>query len=240
MASYITRLKKREEVAAGTMAFHWEKPFGFNFKPGHFISLTLIDPPETDAEGNVRAFSIASAPYEDDLMIATRMRDTAFKRTIKTLTLGAEIQIQGPFGSLTLHDDSTRPATLVAGGIGITPFRSILLQAAEKRLLHHLFLFYSNRRPGDAAFFAELEKLEKINPNYKFVPTMTDRSESGSQWRGESGYIDKNMLAKFITNLAEPIYYVAGPPAMVKAMKTLSSDTGVKEDNIRAEEFAGY
>jgi ferredoxin-NADP reductase len=135
MPSYLVKLNKREEVAEGTMAFHFEKPVGFNFKAGQFISLTLIDPAETDAEGNTRVFSIASAPCEELLMIATRMRNTAFKRTLKALTLGAEVQIQGPFGSLILDNDSIRPVALIAGGIGITPFRSIVVQATVNRAL---------------------------------------------------------------------------------------------------------
>ena len=149
MPTYLVKLNKRDEVAEGTMAFHFKKPDGFNFEAGQFIALILIDPPETDAEGNTRAFSVASAPYEEALMIATRMRNTAFKRAIKALPLGSRIQIQGPFGSFTLDNDSTRPAALIAGGIGITPFRSMVFQAADNRAAHPIFLFYSNRRPED-------------------------------------------------------------------------------------------
>jgi ferredoxin-NADP reductase len=108
------------------MAFHFEKPPGFAFKAGQALAWTLIDPPETDDEGGMRNFSIASAPGEADLMIATRMRDTAFKRVLKTMPLGTEVHIVGPFGSLTLHQNTARPAVFLAGGIGITPFRSML------------------------------------------------------------------------------------------------------------------
>ena len=127
MPVYDVIVTKSEEVAEGTIAFHFEKPSDFVVTPGKFISVSLIDPPETDAEGDTRSFSIASAPYEQDLMIATRMRDTAFKRILRKLKTGELIRIRGPFGSLTLHDDATRPAAFLAGGIGITPFRSIVL-----------------------------------------------------------------------------------------------------------------
>src|SRR6266496_6805757 len=79
VSAYASRLLNRVEVAEGTIAFHFEKPTGFDFKPGQSADLTLPNPPETDAEGNVRTFSIASAPFEDQLMFATRMRDTAFQ-----------------------------------------------------------------------------------------------------------------------------------------------------------------
>ena len=125
---FMAKLKSREEVAQGTMAFHFEKPAGWTFKAGQFIDITLLDPAETDTEGNTRGFSIASAPQEETLMVATRMRDTAFKRVLKTMPLGTAAKIEGPFGNLTLHNNATRPAVLLAGGIGITPFRSILFR----------------------------------------------------------------------------------------------------------------
>jgi ferredoxin-NADP reductase len=122
-----------------------------------------------DAEGNVRSFSIASAPHEDTLMVATRMRDTAFKRVLDTMPLNSAVKIEGPSGSLTLHNNVTRAAVFLAGGIGITPFRSIVFRAAKEKLPHRIFLFYSNRRPEDAPFLDELQALEKENPNYKLI-----------------------------------------------------------------------
>jgi ferredoxin-NADP reductase len=240
MATHLVKLKSRREIAEGTMAFHFEKPPGFAFKAGQALAWTLIDPPETDDEGGMRNFSIASAPGEPDLMIATRMRDTAFKRVLKTMPLGTAVRIVGPFGSLTLTQNADRPAAFLAGGIGITPFRSMLRQAAEQKLPHHLFLFYSNRRPKDAAFLEELEDLEKENSNYKFIATMTKMAGSNGIWRGETGFINQEMLAKHIGDLAAPIYYIAGPPAMVKAMQRTLSEAGVNSDDVRAEEFAGY
>jgi ferredoxin-NADP reductase len=240
MATHQVKLKSRREVAEGTMAFHFEKPSGFTFKAGQALAWTLIDPPETDDEGGMRNFSIASSPDEPDLMIATRMRDTAFKRVLKTMPLGTEVRIVGPFGSLTLHQNAARPAVFLAGGIGITPFRSMLWQAAEQKLPHRLSLFYSNGRPEDAAFLEELQELEKENPNYKFIGTMTEMAGSNRVWRGETGFINREMLTKYIGDLAAPIYYIAGPPAMVEAMRQTLSVAGVDSDDIRAEEFAGY
>jgi ferredoxin-NADP reductase len=140
------KLSKRTEVAVGTFAFYFDKPSGFEFKAGQFLELTLINPPETDPEGNSRALSIASAPAESHLMVATRMRDSAFKRVLGKLPVGAEVQIEGPFGNLILHNNAARAAVLLASGIGITPFRSILFRAASEKLPHRLFLFYSNRK----------------------------------------------------------------------------------------------
>ena len=240
MPSYRTKLARREEVAEGTMAFYFEKPAGLDFKAGQFLNYTLLDPPETDAEGNLRSFSIASAPFEEDLLVATRLRDTAFKRVLRTMPLGTEIQAEGPFGSFTLHVDASRPAVFLAGGIGITPFRSMILEASKKRLPHPLFLFYSNRRPEDAAFLQELQEMERQNPNYRFIGTMTKLVDSKRPWHGETGFISATLLNKVMGHLAAPIYYSAGPPAMVQGLHAMLNKAGVADGHIRAEEFAGY
>ena len=133
MPAYIVQLKNREEVAHGTMAFHFEKPTGFEFKPGQSVDVTLLDPPPMDAEGAIRTFSIASAPYENELVVATRMRDTSFKRVFATLPLGTEMKLEGPSGSFTLHKNAAKPAVFLAGGIGITPFRSMEIGRASCR-----------------------------------------------------------------------------------------------------------
>lgn len=240
MATYQVQLKSRREIAAGTMAFHFEKPEGFQFKAGQFINLMLIDPPETDAKGNRRTFSLASAPYEQHLIVATRMRDTAFKRVLKTLPHGTKVKMQGPFGSLTLQDSAIRPVVMLAGGIGITPFRSIVLQANQDLHTQPLFLFYSNRRPVDGPFLEELRDLEKTNPNYRFIGTITQIEEKDQTWLGETGPIRRDMLAKYVNDLKVPAYYLAGPETMVTAMQKMLNEAGVDRESIKAEEFAGY
>lgn len=237
---HTTRLQNRIEVAEGTMAFYFEKPNGFHFEPGQFADLTLIDPPENDAEGDRRTFSIASAPHEERLMFATRMRDTAFKRVLRTLPLGTELQLEGPFGAMTLDTAESRPAVFLAGGIGITPFRSMILEASTQKWLRPLWLFYSNRRQEDGPFLNELTEIQKKNPNYKLVATLTEPEKSPQKWEGETGYINSAMLAKYLGQLSSPIYYTAGPPAMVAAMLEMLGKGGVQMSHIRSEEFSGY
>ncbi|OGT11799.1 MAG: oxidoreductase [Gallionellales bacterium RIFCSPHIGHO2_02_FULL_57_16] len=240
MPIYKVKLKYKREIADGTMAFHFEKPAGFAYKAGQSADCTLINSAETDAEGNTRALSLASAPYEDDLMLATRMRDTAFKRALKTMEPGTELTLDAPHGSFTLHNNVNIPAVFLTGGIGVTPVRSIVLQAIHDNVPHRILVFYSNRRPEDAAFLDELMKSHETNPDYTFVGTMTQMEESSREWHGETGFISKAMLLKFIDDLALPIYYLDGPPAMVNAMRKLLSEAGVDDDNIRTEEFSGY
>ncbi len=129
LAGLRIKLLSRSSVSEGTMAFHFARPLGFSFKAGQAADLTLLNPPETDSEGNIRTFSIASPPFEDQLTFATRMRDTAFKRSLKVVPIGTEINIAPPTGSFSLHKNVSRPAVFLAGRIGITPFPSVVRQA---------------------------------------------------------------------------------------------------------------
>ena len=237
---FVCKLKDCNEVAEGTMAFRFEKPPGWMFKAGQYLDMTLLDPSETDSEGNVRSFSIASAPHEETLMVATRMRDTAFKRVLKTMPRGTDVKVEGPFGNLILQNDSRRTVVLLAGGIGITPFRSIVHSAARTKLPKRLVLFYSNKRPEDAPFLTELQSLEGDNPNYKLVATMTKMEQSDLPWNGETALINQEMLGRYLYDAASPIYYLAGPPAMVKGLCEMLKKAGTNQDDIRAEEFSGY
>jgi ferredoxin-NADP reductase len=238
--THTTTLLRHEAVADGTMRFYFAKPAGFEYRAGQTIDLTLVNPPETDAEGNTRTFSLVSAPQDETLSIATRMRESAFKRVLKALPEGTDVQVDGPMGSFFLQENTSRPAVFLAGGIGVTPFHSMIVDAAHLQSAHELYLFYSNRRPEDAAFLSELSAIAAHYPRFHFVPTMTDMEKSSQSWEGERGYITAEMLQKYLPQGSMPIYYLAGPPTMVTAMRTLLNGMGVSNDDIRTEEFAGY
>ncbi|HSF10875.1 MAG TPA: FAD-dependent oxidoreductase [Nitrospirales bacterium] len=239
-SGYRVRLIARREVAQRTMALYFARPAGFSFKAGQFIDLTLLDPPETDSEGNTRAFTLAGAPSEEHLMVVTRLRDTAFKRVLNEMPFETVVNIEGPFGNLTLPETVVSPLVFLAGGIGITPFRSMLVQAATQHLPHRLVLFYSNRHPEDAPFLHELQDLQRKISSYTFVATMTQMEESDDSWTGETGYLDHAMLTRHLQGIESPLYYIVGPPAMVKALRAMLKNAGVRQVDIRTEEFAGY
>ena len=242
------KLLRSEEIASGTRAFHLSRPEGFEYESGQTIDLYLIDPPEMDAEGPVRTFSLVSAPFEHELEFATRMRDTAFKRFLKQAEPGTELTWDGPYGSFLLHKNAERPAVFLAGGIGITPFMSMIKTAEHNKLGHEIYLFHSNHTPEDAPFQRELWEHTKKNPKFRFIPTMTDLKtpiipkdeEGGGEWDGERGFVDQNMIERYVSDLYTPIYYMAGPAAFVTAMRKMLVEAKVDEDNIRFEEFPGY
>ena len=230
MARHEVAFQGREDVAEGTMAFRFARPAGFGFKAGQSVNIALIDPPPEPNSAR-RTFSLASAPFEDELAIATRMREgSAFKRALKTLPIGAKVRLTGPLGDMTLHEDPARAAVFIAGGIGITPFRSMLRQAEHDRLEHRLLLAYSNRRREHAAFLAELQALERRNARFRLLAAMTD----------VDGMINEETLKRFAGDAAAPVYYLAGPPAMVGAMSAILKRAGIGNDDVRSEEFYGY
>ena len=231
-------LTGKETIAEGTMAFQFSKPENFEFRAGQFAEFKLIDPSETDAEGDSRAFSLASAPFEPELVAAMRMRDTAYKRVLKELPIGTEVNLDGPYGDFTLHRTETTPAVFIIGGIGVTPVRSMIAQATRDKTDHRIVLLHASRTPADLPFKEDFDRLSQENPNFTYVAVATD--SAADEWPGERGRVNSEMIKKYVSDLTRPKFYLSGPEGMVKAMRTLLIEMGANEDNIRTEEFSGY
>lgn len=238
MATYDTSLTTKTSVARDTTAFHFHKPEGFTYEPGQTISLILPRPEGSEPPTQKHTFSLVSAPYQDDLCITTRMRDSEFKHALGALQAGSTFKFSGPYGKLTLPVDATRPIVLIAGGIGITPFMSMAQHATHEKLAHKLLLLYSNRKPEDAAFLDALQALVQHNPNFSMKATMTDAQ--GAAWSGMTAHLDAKTIEHATSALNDPIYYLVGAPGMVEALTDALRGLGVDDDDIRSEGFYGY
>lgn len=234
--AYTIKLLSAREIASGTKAFEFEKPQGYTFKAGQATDWTLIDPAETDDEGNGRSFSLACAPDEPVLRLATRMRDTAFKRILGKMQPGDTISIDDPWGDFTLEDGDEREAVFLCGGIGVTPFLSMMKDASMRKASRKLTLLFSNKTTKDAPFRDELLEIVKQNASLRMIETITD----DPTWQGEKGFIDRAMLERHLGDITKPVYYVAGPPPMVAAMKKMLVDAGLPESQMKFDEFLGY
>lgn len=237
---YPSRLLIRTEVAENTLAFQFQRPRNFLFRPGQFIDLTLRGIPAPGLTSLTHTFSIASSCFASDILLATRMRDSPFKRALSVLPPGTEVSLRGPMGSFVLHREVSRPAVFIAGGIGIAPFLSMLSSAAIDKTHPPIFLFYANRHIEDAAFMDTLRDLEMSSQNLHFFPTFTRIATGHRGWKGATGPINAPMLSKHIGDLQDPIYYIAGPPGMVAGAYQTLVELAVTEENIRIEHFAGY
>ena len=229
--SYQVKLLRKKEIAEGTMEFTLEKPRGFEYRAGQYGDLVL--PPSTglDESNNKHGFSFASAPFEDTLRMATRMRESSrFKQAAAKVPDGTTVGLLALWGDFTLQKNEQVPAVFLIGGIGITPVRSIIAQASHDRTHHRITLIYSNRTPAQAAYADELAELARINENFNFVPVYTDAE----------GFVNADTVRRNVPDIAAPRYYLAGPEQMVKAMRKVLAEVGADEDNIKTEEFEGY
>lgn len=237
MPIYKLKLTDRREIARGTLVFDFEKPAGFTFKPGQYGGFTLINPSETDVNGITRRFSLLSSPDDAQIAIATRIQTSAYKQELNRLPIGSEIKFAGPTGTFTLHEDTSTPAVFIAGGIGITPFYSMIKHAAQHHSSQKMTLFYGNQTPADAAFLHDLLTLQRDHAPFTCVATMAYPDAS---WQGETGFITHTLIKKYVTDLFAPVYYVCGSPAMVTSLQETLVEMGIDENKIHVEDFPGY
>lgn len=233
------KIKEKREVAKGTLMVVFDL-LGeeVDFRPGQYFWVTLLDPPYDDEKGPRRHISVVTSPNERGVLgLCTRLRETAFKRSLAELPVGAEVDVEQPKGDFLLPEDTGRPYVFIAGGIGITVFRSMLRYISEQGLPYRVTLVYSNRDRESTAFLDELAQLDRDNPNFHLVLTMTN--DEG--WDGESRRIDADLLRDHLEgNLASFTYLIAGPPAMVEGVAETLERAGIPESQIQAGRFSGY
>jgi ferredoxin-NADP reductase len=233
------RIKEKQEVAKGTLLVTFDL-LGeeVDFRPGQYFFVTLPDVGHQDEKGLRRHITVVTSPNEKGVLgFATRMRDSAFKRSLRELQVGTEVEVEAPKGTFALPEETTRPLVFVAGGIGITVFRSMLRYIREERLPYRVTLIYSNRDRESTAFLDELRELERELPDLRLILTMTQ--DPG--WDGESRKIDAQFIKDYLgEHLNEFTFLVAGPPAMTEGVQHALEEAGVKEENVIAERYSGY
>lgn len=229
-------LVERREVAADTMAFRFDvQGRAPAFKAGQASDVTLPD-------GATHSFAVASSPANPrTLMIAARMRDTPFKDTLRGMPFGSAVRLTQPAGDFVLPADAHVPLLFLAGGIGITPFRSMLKWMLDSGDRRRVTLLYSNPTPQAVAFLDELQAWQRWL-DLDLVPTITKPETGGPEWGFEEGRIDRAMVRRHVRPrvLAHGLCYVSGPPAMVRDMAALVGSLGVPASRIRLDEFRGY
>lgn len=233
------KIKEKREVAKGTLLVTFDL-LGeeVDFTAGQYFWVTLLDPPYDDEKGPRRHISVVTSPNERGVLgLCTRLRDSAFKRSLAELPVGTEVDVEQPKGNFLLPSETDQPFVFIAGGIGITVFRSMLLYITEDGLPHRVTLVYSNRDRESTAFLAELQELEQRNPNIRLVLTMTD----DPSWDGEKRYIDADLLRDHLEgDLNDFRYLVAGPPPMTEAVVEKLGQAGIPDEQIAADRFSGY
>jgi ferredoxin-NADP reductase/nitrite reductase/ring-hydroxylating ferredoxin subunit len=223
----------------------------FNYTAGQFAFFD-IGGVYDDPKGPIRHFTISSCPTENFIMFSTRIRDSPYKKRLSTLEQGAKVKVRGPEGRFVLHEDYSKPAVFLSGGIGVTPFRSMVKYATDKQLPLRIIMFDSNRNRSTILFKGEFDDWADRNKNLNIIYTISEdedreheqpSSAVKSDWRGEYGRIDKTMILKYLdaTTLNNSIFYICGPPSMLKSMQSLlQEELEIPKERIKVEEFTGY
>jgi ferredoxin-NADP reductase len=225
---------RREAKDTTSFLFQPEPPF--DFRAGQYLQFTLPHP-QPDERGSSRSFSIASSPREPLIRITTRLsRDgSSFKRALAELRPGAILEARGPFGDFVYSESEIAPV-FVAGGIGITPIRSILDDLACRRPRVSATLLYSNATQ-EIPFRADLDALMAGWPELHVAYTV---SRAEKNWHGHTGRIDARIIEEYVPDLAGSRFFVAGPGPMVAALRAILAGMGVDTGHVKSEDFPGY
>ena len=244
---YTVQLLSRTTIAQDTVAFEIERPEGFEFEAGQFVSIQLLDfvAPEDGSDDGERMLSIASAPHDQRLVVAVRMRDSAFKRHLARGALGKDgltVGLSPAMGDFVLPAGDLSPVVMVAGGIGITPFYGMLrhLQhlAAQGEAVPPVTLLYGNRNLALAAWREELDEMVRALPTLRVVHVVSEETVSDPGVR--SGLIDEALIRDEVPDWARSRFFIVGPTAMVAAMQDCLDACGVPPEQVVIEFFAGY
>ncbi len=233
----IAQILRKRPVAKKTLRVEFKLPKAVSFKAGQYTTITLLNPPYNDALGLTRDFSLVNPPQENEIFaITTRLRDTAFKKSLAELPEGTKVEVREPVGDLVLPEFLQEPLVFIAGGIGVTPFISMLNDLASRNAKIPISLLLSNRDLASAPYLDDIDALTKRLPEFSPILTVTQ----DKNWHGEKGRINAEFLDKNISNLDSPIYYVTGSPAMVRDIFDALISLGVNPMKIKSEDFAGY
>ncbi len=233
------RLKERRQETFDIYTFVFDLAGQrFPYIAGQFAFFELDQLELADPRGMRRHFTLSSSPTEHDIVqFTTKLRGSGMKETLRTAPLGLELTLEEARGRFTLPESAAQPIVFLGGGIGVTPFRSMLRYASDENLPHKITMLYSARAPTEIVFRREFELLPQENPNVEIILTVTD---GHGEWTGETGRIDAAKIEKFVADIPNSIFYTCGPPPMVQAMEELLYTMHVPDEKIRVERFSGY
>ena len=233
---------KKEQLTKDTYTFYFKRTGEErDFIPGQYFEIKL-DIKDADERGNSRVFTISSSPTDlEYFTITTRIIQSSFKMALNNLEPGALVHFDGPWNDLNFDERDSSPHVFLAGGIGVTPYHSIVKYTEDKNITTPMILLVSWKNLDEIVFDDFFRDAQEKLPNFTYVATLTEEDEmSADVWDGEKGRINEDMIKKYVTDIHNSKYFFAGPPAMVKALKETVEHMGVAKEKIIAEEFEGY
>lgn len=222
----LTLIEKRSEVG-DVVTFIFKPEEKLVWRAGQYLHYTLPHG-GADDRGEKRYFTIASAPHEGHVQITTRIssKHSTFKDHLNLLAVGESIEAEGLEGDFVVEDPA-REMVLIAGGIGITPYRAMLLDMDHKGQVINAKLLYANR-DENFVFQDELEALRAKHPYFSIQYFTGDR------------HIDELAIRREVSNLTTRLFYISGPEPMVKSLAEVLGGMGVPQEKIKLDDFPGY
>jgi ferredoxin-NADP reductase len=220
-------------------SFRFSVPEGFYYLAGQYsvIRLQLTHP---DTRSNARTCSFSSSPTESYLQFTFTIRDTGFKNTLMQMEPGTEVELTTPRGKMTLEEVHTHNCVMVAGGVGVTPYRGIIKCAYDRKLVDtRITLLYSDKTIEELAFYNELEAIQK-DYTFRVLYTLTRHSPEAGSWPGRLGRIDQSFISENAPNLDDTTFMVCGPVEMAQAAIVHLESLGIPKEKIISELFTGY
>lgn len=236
--NYIFRFIRKEPVAKDTYSFYFDRRgTDYDFSPGQYnrITIPIIS---RDGLGNSRDFTVSSSPLQKDiLMITVKTGTSDFKKAFFTMQPDTPVKFFGPVGGFILRENELFPHVFLAGGIGITPFYSMISYAVKARVPIPITLLASFTKADEMLYYSELRKLTKHVKHINIIYTLT---KPESSWNGETGRISERLIKKYVPDIAASTYYIVGSPEMISETEELLYGMHVLSEKVKIEQFSGY
>ncbi len=227
---------RSEAVAKGIRSFFFEPEHSVHYTPGQYTKLYLPHE-QMDARGDSRWFTLSSSPTEKLWSITIKLdpsRSSSFKQHLQKLIPGAVIRADEPLGDFVLPQDSNRPLLFVAGGIGVTPYRSMVKWLSDKKLRRNIRLIYAAAKSQEFAFIELFHEY-----GVELVPVAT---EPPTSWKGETGHLDVHRILQLSPDIKDRLVYLAGPEPMVEQFfdGLTSNSVGIPKNQVVTDYFPNY
>jgi len=232
MPEWNVKITDKIERTSDIISFRFDTPKGLSYLPGQFFFVYI---PSEVGGSMMHHFSFSSSPSEPFIEFTTRIRESPFKNRLNKLEIGTTVKIATVSGQFTVTEQMTK-IVFVCGGIGITAARSNIKWALDSQTDVDIILLYGNRDSNNIAFKAELEQISE--GNFKIYHILSNPEEG---WEGPKGFINAEFISSLVPDLTDRIWFISGPPVMVKSIKEiLTTVLCIPEGKVKTENYVGY
>ena len=232
-------LKEKIQLAPDIYDFIFTADKKSQFKPGQYLEWTLGHK-GPDNRGNRRYFTIASSPTEQEIILGVRFYEpsSTFKKSLLAMQPGQSIMAGQLAGDFVLPKEKNQKLVFFAGGIGVTPFRSMVKYLIDKKEKRDITIFYANRTPQDVVYKDIFDQAEK-SLGIKTIYTVS-KNNASANWKGETGYITEQMIKEKLPDYKDRMFYLSGPRSMITSFEQTLRNMGIKNSHIKTDFFPGF